>query len=65
MATKLLPGHLHVPSVGFSTAFGGTGGAVFPFIVGVVAQRRGVQGEFLFISFLSVAFGFLWAFKYL
>lgn len=44
MATKLLPEHLHVPSVGFSTAFGGTGGAVFPFIVGAIAQRKGVQG---------------------
>lgn len=47
MATKLLPEHLHVPSVGFSTAFGGTGGAVFPFIVGAVAQRKGVQGTYL------------------
>lgn len=42
MATKLLPGHLHVPSVGFSTALGGTGGAVFPFVVGAIAQAKGV-----------------------
>lgn len=44
MATKLLPEHLHIPSVGFSTAFGGTGGAMFPFIVGAIAQKKGVQG---------------------
>jgi len=42
MATKLLPGHLHIPSVGFSTALGGTGGAIFPFIVGAIAQAKGV-----------------------
>jgi len=42
MATKLLPGHLHVPSIGFSTALGGTGGAIFPFIVGAIAQAKGV-----------------------
>lgn len=42
MATKLLPGHLHIPSVGFSTALGGCGGAVFPFIVGAIAQSKGV-----------------------
>ena len=38
MATKLLPGHLHIPSVGFSTALGGVGGAVFPFCTGAIAQ---------------------------
>lgn len=42
MATKLLPGHLHIPSIGFSTALGGTGGAIFPFIVGAIAQAKGV-----------------------
>lgn len=43
MATKLLPGHLHIPSTGFSTAIGGTGGSVFPFITGAIAQAKGVQ----------------------
>lgn len=43
MATKLLPNHLHIPSIGFSTALGGTGGAIFPFIVGAAAQAKGVQ----------------------
>ena len=42
MATKLLPGHLHIPSIGFSTALGGTGGAIAPFIVGAIAQAKGV-----------------------
>ncbi|KAK5075560.1 hypothetical protein LTR64_001767 [Lithohypha guttulata] len=43
MATKLLSNHLHIPSVGFSTALGGTGGAIFPFAVGAIAQEKGVQ----------------------
>jgi len=42
MATKLLPARLHVSSIGFSTALGGTGGAVFPFVVGAIAARKGV-----------------------
>lgn len=41
--TKLLPKHLHVSSIGFAAAFGGSGGAIFPFVVGVIAQAKGVQ----------------------
>ena len=41
--TKLLPKHLHVSSIGFAAAFGGSGGAIFPFVVGVIAQSKGVQ----------------------
>lgn len=41
--TKLLPKHLHVSSIGFAAAFGGSGGALFPFVVGVIAQAKGVQ----------------------
>jgi len=41
--TKLLPKHLHVSSIGFAAAFGGSGGAIFPFAVGVLAQAKGVQ----------------------
>ena len=40
---KLLPRHLHVSSIGFATALGGTGGAVFPFAIGTVAQAKGIQ----------------------
>ncbi|KAF2859286.1 MFS general substrate transporter [Piedraia hortae CBS 480.64] len=41
--TKLLPRHLHVSSIGFAAAFGGSGGALFPFAVGALAQAKGVQ----------------------
>jgi len=42
MAAKLLPSHLHVSAIGFATALGGTGGALFPFAVGAIAQAKGV-----------------------
>lgn len=41
--TKLLPNHLHVGAIGFAAAFGASGGAIFPFVVGVIAQAKGVQ----------------------
>ncbi|KAI9798030.1 MAG: hypothetical protein M1835_005033 [Candelina submexicana] len=41
--TKLLPKHLHVSAIGFAAAFGGSGGALFPFAVGALAQAKGVQ----------------------
>ncbi|KAK5111269.1 hypothetical protein LTR85_012210 [Meristemomyces frigidus] len=41
--TKLFPKHLHVSGVGFAAAFGGSGGAIFPFAVGAIAQKAGVQ----------------------
>lgn len=31
LVTKLLPRDLHIGSVGFATAVGGSGGAIFPF----------------------------------
>jgi len=43
LVTKLMPRELHVGSIGFATAFGGSGGAVFPFIVGALAQAKGVK----------------------
>lgn len=43
MAAKLLPAHLHVSAIGFATALGGTGGALFPFAVGAIAQAKGVE----------------------
>ncbi|KAH8700578.1 putative MFS transporter [Talaromyces proteolyticus] len=42
-ATKLLPKHLHVTSIGFASALGSAGAAVFPFAVGAIAQVKGVQ----------------------
>ncbi|KAG9676635.1 hypothetical protein KCV03_g2246, partial [Aureobasidium melanogenum] len=41
--TKFLPKHLHVTAVGFAAAFGGSGGAIFPFAIGALAQAKGVQ----------------------
>lgn len=42
-ATKLLPVDYHVSAIGFAAAFGGGGAAVFPFVVGVIAQAKGVD----------------------
>lgn len=43
VSTKLLPRELHVSAIGFAAAFGGGGAALFPFMVGAIAQVRGVQ----------------------
>lgn len=43
VVTKLVPRHLHVSSIGFGTALGGSGGAIVPFIVGAIAQAKGVR----------------------
>jgi len=42
-ATKILPKHLHVFAIGFAAACGGAGASAFPFAVGAIAQRKGVQ----------------------
>lgn len=42
-ATKSLPKHLHVSTIGFAAAFGGGGAAVLPFAVGAIAQSKGVS----------------------
>ncbi|KAI9792245.1 MAG: hypothetical protein M1833_001244 [Piccolia ochrophora] len=42
-ATRLLPKHLHVSAIGFAAAFGGGGASLYPFIVGAIAQSKGVQ----------------------
>ncbi|KAI1630896.1 putative MFS transporter [Biscogniauxia mediterranea] len=41
--SKLLPRQLHVGTIGFAAAFGGSGAAVLPFAVGAIAQVKGVQ----------------------
>jgi len=43
MAAKLLPKHIHVSALGFAMALGGTGGTVFPFAIGAIAAKRGVN----------------------
>ena len=57
--TKLLPRHLHVSGLGFAAAFGGSGGAIFPFVTGVIAQQKGVKVlQPIILSLLVV----IWAF---
>ncbi|KIW68574.1 hypothetical protein PV04_04512 [Phialophora macrospora] len=43
MAAKLLPKHIHVSAIGFAMAIGGTGGTVFPFVIGAIASSKGVK----------------------
>ena len=60
LTVKLLPKELHVSSVGFATAIGGSGGAVFPFIVGAIAQSRGVKSLQPVILCLLASIAALW-----
>ncbi|KAF7857283.1 hypothetical protein EAF04_009524 [Stromatinia cepivora] len=60
LVTKLMPKELHVGSIGFATAFGGSGGAVFPFIVGALAQAKGVKALQPIVLALLVAISGLW-----
>jgi fucose permease len=60
-ATRLLPRHLHVSSIGFAAAFGGGGAALFPFAVGAIAQAKGVRVlQPIALALLAVIF-MLWA----
>lgn len=43
VVAKLLPKHIHVSSMGFAMALGGTGGTIFPFAIGAIANSRGVK----------------------
>ncbi|KAJ6127630.1 hypothetical protein N7523_003242 [Penicillium sp. IBT 18751x] len=60
MITKLLPRHLHVSSIGFTAAFGGSGAAILPFAVGALAQAKGVSVLQPFIIALSGAIFLAW-----
>ncbi|CZR69988.1 related to tetracycline resistance proteins [Phialocephala subalpina] len=62
LVAKLLPKSLHVGTIGFATAFGGSGGAFFPFIVGAIAQARGVKTLQPVILALIVGISVLWVF---
>jgi fucose permease len=54
---KLLPKHLHVSSIGFAAAFGGSGGALFPYAIGAIAQAKGVQVlQPIILALLAVIF---------
>ncbi|WAO95386.1 MFS domain-containing protein [Fusarium falciforme] len=43
LTAKLLPAKLHVSAIGFAMAMGGTGGTVFPFAIGAIANSKGVR----------------------
>lgn len=60
LITKLLPRHLHVGTIGFATAFGGSGGAILPFAVGAIAQAKGVQTLQPIILAICAALALLW-----
>ncbi|KAH7027946.1 major facilitator superfamily domain-containing protein [Microdochium trichocladiopsis] len=60
MAAKLLPKHLHVSALGFAMAIGGTGGTIFPFAIGAIAQSRGVQVLQPIVLGLICVVGLLW-----
>ncbi|RJE26881.1 Mfs transporter [Aspergillus sclerotialis] len=60
VTTKLLPKHLHVSSIGFAAAFGGSGAAVLPFAVGAIAQAKGVKVLQPFIIGLTGGILLLW-----
>lgn len=40
---KLLPRNIQIPSLSFITALGSSGGAVFPFLTGILAQSAGTM----------------------
>jgi fucose permease len=61
-ATKLLPPHLHVATIGFAAAFGGCGACVLPFAVGAIAQHAGVRVlQPIILAMLALAL-ILWTF---
>ncbi|PMB64081.1 Bypass of stop codon protein 6 [Beauveria bassiana] len=42
ITAKLLPKRIHVSAIGFAMSMGGTGSAIFPFIIGAIASKKGV-----------------------
>ena len=62
LTAKLLPKHIHVSAMGFAMAMGGTGGTVFPFAVGAIAQERGVWVLQPFVLALFVVLAVTWFF---
>lgn len=60
IATKLLPKRMHVSALGFAMALGGTGGTVFPFIIGAIASSKGVKVLQPVILALIVCVAILW-----
>lgn len=60
LTAKLLPKHIHVSAMGFAMALGGTGGTIFPFIIGAIAQSKGVWVLQPFVLGLFVVLAVTW-----
>ncbi|KFA68299.1 hypothetical protein S40285_07219 [Stachybotrys chlorohalonatus IBT 40285] len=60
ITAKLLPKRIHVSALGFGMALGGTGGTVFPFIIGAIAAGRGVEVMPPFILALVGVLAVVW-----
>ena len=60
MAVKLLPNYLHVCSIGFATALGAAGGAVFQFAVDTIEQVSGFEVLQPVVSTLLLGVMALW-----
>ncbi|KAF3386158.1 Bypass of stop codon protein 6 [Penicillium rolfsii] len=61
VATRMLPKHLHVAAIGFAAAFSMGGGAIFPFMIGAIAQSKGVSVlQPILLAMLAVAL-MIWA----
>jgi fucose permease len=58
VATRLLPKNIHVAAVGFASALSMGGGAAFPFMIGAIAQAKGVKVlQPILLAMLAVALG--------
>jgi fucose permease len=58
VATRLLPKDLHVAAIGFAAAFSMGGGAVFPFMIGAIAEAKGVAVlQPVLLAMLAVSLG--------
>ncbi|KAF6795362.1 major facilitator superfamily transporter [Colletotrichum musicola] len=60
LTAKLLPKHIHVSAIGFAMAIGGTGGTVFPFIIGAIATSKGVAVLQPIVLSLIVVVALVW-----
>lgn len=58
--TKLLPAEQHVVCIGLTAAIGGGGAAVLPFLVGAMAESRGVQILQPFVLVVLVLIAVVW-----
>lgn len=61
VATRMLPKNVHVAAIGFAAALSMGGGAVFPFMIGAIAQAKGVTVlQPILLAMLAVSLG-IWA----